>query len=60
VVEEIPLPLDLQSPRRELLPFGNYRAGFDTLGKGCKGVQMVGHQEEELHPPITALIPKRN
>ena len=60
VIEKIPLPPDMHRPRTELFPFRNHHAHLSLLGKQYQGVQMVRHQQEQLHPPIAASILMRN
>ena len=60
VIEKIPLPLDAKCPGNVFLPFThNLRHRF-IYWKRDQGMQMIRHQKQELHPPITTLMEDPN
>jgi hypothetical protein len=60
VIEEISLPKNPEFASGEFLPLSDDARHLLVAGKGCQGVQMIGHQQDQVHPPIPAPLSKTN
>ena len=60
VIEKIPLPSDAQMPRAVTFPVGNGFTHSDQRIEADNSVQVIRHQQKQVHPPFAALLPKPN
>ena len=54
MIEKIALPAYAGSLRGNFLPVRDHLSHFDVTGKRDQGVDMIRHQEREMHVPVPA------
>ncbi len=58
MIKEIPLPPDTCALGDVFLPTCNDLRVIPILRKGNQGMQMIGHQQPEMHMPVATFLPE--